>query len=124
MKPSIAPILLITCLGGCSSPEPTFDLAELIGEYVHPSCPSITIGDGKISYAGTQSSFELIRIKEHDIIATSTTPRYVSGRSCTLVRVAEPSYIQIDIVSEQLTFKILSAERSHEARYVRVPNGS
>lgn len=124
MKPSLAPIAVIPCLFGCSSPEPTIDLAQLIGEYVHPSCPSITVGNGKLSYAGEQSSFEIIRIKEHNILTTSTTPRYVRGKSCALVRVTEPTHIQIDILDEQPTFTISSAERSHEIRYVRMPNGS
>ena len=107
------------CLSGCSSPEPSVSLQQLAGVYRASSCPAIHITGKSLSYEGGQSAFELIRIKDHDIIAATTTPRFASDKGCKLIIDGKPSYIQIDVVDGRFAFDILSIDRNRAIRFVR-----
>jgi hypothetical protein len=106
-------------LSGCSSPEPSISLEQLAGAYRASSCPVIHIAGKQFSYDGKQSPVELIRIKDHDIIAAATTPRFASGNGCKLIVDGEPSYIQVDVVDGRFGFDIMSIDRTTAIRFVR-----
>jgi hypothetical protein len=120
MKLNFAILVLATSyLSGCSSPTPSIDLEQLAGVYRSPPCPPIQISSKLLSYDGERSSFELIRIKNHDVMETATTPRFVVGRTCKLVTDFQSSYMQIDQVDGHFAFDVYSTDRTEVMRFIR-----
>ena len=113
------PRLIVMALSGasCSQSEPTIGVEELEGEYRAASCPDIIIKGALLGASDRQTLFELIRIKQDNILATVSTPRVDLRRGCKLVMVAEPSYISIDRSAERLAFDLLSLDRTRAVRF-------
>lgn len=116
-------LLIFACaaavISGCSSPKPSITLKQLAGAYRAPPCPVIHIVGKQLSYDGQQSRFELIRIKGHDIISVSTTPRFAWRNGCKLTVDAEPSYIQVDVVDGRFAFDIQSVDGTTAIQFLR-----
>jgi hypothetical protein len=110
MKLNFAILVLATSyLSGCSSPTPSIDLEQLAGVYRSPPCPPIQISSKLLSYDGERSSFELIRIKNHDVMETATK----------LVTDFQSSYMQIDQVDGHFAFDVYSTDRTEVMRFIR-----
>lgn len=104
---------------GCSSSEPSISLRQLAGVYRAPLCPIIYIVGKNVFYDGKQSPFELIRIKDHNIIVVETTPRFDSRNGCKLIVDAEPSYIPVDVVNGRFAFDIQSVDGTTAIQFLR-----
>jgi hypothetical protein len=113
--------LILVAFGSasCSQGEPTIGIEQLDGEYRAASCPNIIIRGNLMVTSDGQTSFELIRIKQDDILATASTPRVALNGGCRLVMVEEPSYISIDRSAERLAFDVFSLDRTEAIRFAQ-----
>lgn len=113
------PWLILLALGGasCSQSEPIIGVEELEGKFSSASCPDIIIRGTLLSAGDAQTTFELIRIKQDDILETVSTPRVDLSEGCKLVMVAEPSYISIDRSAGRLAFDVSSLDRTRAVRF-------
>jgi hypothetical protein len=114
-------LLILVALGSvsCSQSEPIIGIEQLEGEYRAASCPNIIIRGNLLVTSDGQTSFDLIRIKQDDILATASTPRVALTGRCKLVMVSEPSYISIDRSAERFAFEVLSLDRTEAVRFAQ-----
>ena len=107
-------------VASCSQSPPTISVEEVEGTYRAASCPDIVIRGNLLLTPEGQTSYDLIRIKGDNILATASTPRVDLNGRCDLVVVPQPSYIAIYTNQHGLTVDLSSLDRSKSVRYDKV----
>lgn len=104
----------------CSQSEPTISIEQIEGHYKSATCPDLIISGNQLVTNDGNTSFELIRIKQNDILATTSTPRVDLDGGCQIVMDSEPSYISVDTVEGHFAFDVYALDRTKVVRFSHV----
>lgn len=100
-------ILFIPLAISCSYPPANLTPSEVVGTYRNDTCPNIELTESHIIVGTDQIPYELIRIKEDDIISSPSFLRYRMEENCEIFIVNSPVYAPIYEANGEIWFEIL-----------------